>query len=166
MASTKTIQCRCYAVGLALLGCLSVQAQTNFATLTTDGAWTWYNDHRALFHNGKLYFGFVRSGDGKSALSVFDLATGRATNLWASGFTQLDDHNLHDRGFLQPRQAEPPGQARHGLRAAWRPIRSRHCRLVGGRPLRRGERRSRRNRRVHRFPLGLRAASFSDSTRG
>ncbi|MGC3959882.1 MAG: BNR-4 repeat-containing protein [Verrucomicrobiota bacterium] len=70
-----------------------VQGQTNFATLTTDGAWTWYNDHRAMFHNGKLYFGFVRAGDSKSTLSVFDLATGRTTNLWASGFTQLDDHN-------------------------------------------------------------------------
>lgn len=68
-------------------------AQTNFATLTTDGAWTWYNDPRALFHNGKLYFGYVKAGNGKSALSVFDLSSGRTTNLWESGFTQLDDHN-------------------------------------------------------------------------
>jgi hypothetical protein len=67
--------------------------QTNFATLTSDGAWTWYNDDRALFHNGKLYFGFVRASDGKSTVSSFDLTTGRTTNLWNSGFTQLDDHN-------------------------------------------------------------------------
>jgi hypothetical protein len=67
--------------------------QTNFATLSTDGAWTWYNDPRALFHNGKLYFGYVRAGDSKTALSVFDLTTGKTTNLWNSGFTQLDDHN-------------------------------------------------------------------------
>jgi hypothetical protein len=32
-------------------------AQTNFAILTSDGAWTWYNDPRAVFHNGILYFG-------------------------------------------------------------------------------------------------------------
>lgn len=93
MDALKSIQREMLAVGLVLWGWLSVQAQTNFATLTTDGAWTWYNDHRALFHQGKLYFGFVRAGDGKSALSVFDLATGRTTNLWASGFSQLDDHN-------------------------------------------------------------------------
>ena len=36
-----------------------------------------HNDTRALFHNGKLYFGFVRASDGKSTVSVFDLTTGR-----------------------------------------------------------------------------------------
>jgi hypothetical protein len=77
---------------LALIG-LPAKAQTNFATLTTDGAWTWYNDPRALFQNGKLYFGYVRAGDSKTALSLFDLGTGRTTNLWNAGFTQLDDHN-------------------------------------------------------------------------
>ncbi|HYG24297.1 MAG TPA: BNR-4 repeat-containing protein [Verrucomicrobiae bacterium] len=76
-------------------------AQTNFATIARDGAWTWYNDPRALFHNGKLYFGFVRAADGKSALGVFDLGTGIGTNLWASDFTQLDDHN--NPGLLSKR---------------------------------------------------------------
>src|SRR5690349_16136825 len=68
-------------------------AQTNFATLVPDGAWTWFNDPRALFHHGKLYFGYVRAGDGKTAMSVFDLVTGKTTNLWSSGFSELDDHN-------------------------------------------------------------------------
>ena len=86
-------------LGAALVGTVlaliswPAMAQANFATLTTDGAWTWYNDPRALFQNGKLYFGYVRAGDSKTALSVFDLATGTTTNLWNSGFTQLDDHN-------------------------------------------------------------------------
>lgn len=82
-------------LGFALVAGLiaTARAQTNFATLTSDGAWTWYNDYRALFHNGKLYFGFVRASDGKSTVSSFDLTTGRTTNLWNSGFTQLDDHN-------------------------------------------------------------------------
>lgn len=71
----------------------SVQAQTNFAMLISDGAWTWYNDPRALFHHGKLYFGYVQSGTSKSGLSVFDPQTGATSNLWLSGFTQLDDHN-------------------------------------------------------------------------
>ncbi len=82
-------------IAVTLTGYLLQQspAQTNFATLTTDGAWTWYNDSRAIFHNGKLYFGYVRASDSKSALSVFDLNAGKTTNLWVSGFTQLDDHN-------------------------------------------------------------------------
>lgn len=78
---------------VSLVALLPAVAQTNFATLTTDGAWTWYNDSRALFHNGKLYFGYVRAADSKTALSVFDLGTGQTSNLWNSGFTQLDDHN-------------------------------------------------------------------------
>jgi autotransporter-associated beta strand protein len=69
------------------------QYPTNFATLVSDGAWTWYNDPRALFHNGKLYVGYVRAANSKTALNVFDLATGQTSNLWYSGFTQLDDHN-------------------------------------------------------------------------
>ena len=68
-------------------------AQTNFATLSTDGAWCWYSDPRALFHNGKLYYGYVKSS-GKTVLDVFDLATGVSSNLWSSSFTQVDDHNV------------------------------------------------------------------------
>jgi len=77
-----------------LAATLAASAQTNFAVLANDGAWTWYNDPRAIFHNGKLFFGYVRAADSKSTLSVFDLASGRTTNLWVSGFTQLDDHNV------------------------------------------------------------------------
>ena len=85
-----------FLAALALLVSMEIfpaPAQTNFATLLTDGAWTWYNDPRALFHNGQLYFGYVRAADSKSALGVFNLQTGQTTNLFASGFTQLDDHN-------------------------------------------------------------------------
>src|SRR5262245_46717572 len=80
-------------VFLLLFTALQAVAQTNFATLVTDGAWTWFNDPRALFQNGKLYFGYVRATDSKTTLSAFDLATGQTTNLWVSGFTQFDDHN-------------------------------------------------------------------------
>lgn len=69
-----------------------LSAQTHFTTLATDGVWTWYNDNRAIYQNGKLYFGYVRS-DGKSALSVFNPQTSLTTNLWISGFTEVDDHN-------------------------------------------------------------------------
>jgi autotransporter-associated beta strand protein len=69
-------------------------AQTNFATLTSDGAWTWFNDPRAVFHNGALYFGYVRASDGRSALSTFNLQTGLTTNLWASTLTETDDHDV------------------------------------------------------------------------
>jgi hypothetical protein len=68
-------------------------AQTNFVTLVPDGAWTWFNDPRALFHQGKLYYGYVRFADGRSALNVIDPLTGVGTNLWTSTLTQADDHD-------------------------------------------------------------------------
>ncbi|MEP6663724.1 MAG: BNR-4 repeat-containing protein, partial [Verrucomicrobiota bacterium] len=68
-------------------------AQTNFVVLAGDGAWTWYNDPRALFHNGVLYFGYVRGTDGHSALSAFHPQTGATTELWTSALVQKDDHN-------------------------------------------------------------------------
>jgi autotransporter-associated beta strand protein len=73
-------------------------AQTNFAVLVNDGAWTWFNDPRAVFHNGMLYFGYVRSSDGRSTLSELDLRSGQVTNLWTSSLTQTDDHD--DCGLL------------------------------------------------------------------
>ena len=67
-------------------------AQTNFAVLVSDGAWTWYNDPRALFHNGILYFGYVRNGDGRSVLSALNPQTGARTEVWTSALVQRDDH--------------------------------------------------------------------------
>jgi hypothetical protein len=78
---------------LILCSSNSALAQTNFAMLNTDGGWCWFSDPRALFHNGKLYYGYVKS-NGKTALDVFDPSTGSNTNLWSSGFTQIDDHNV------------------------------------------------------------------------
>ena len=69
-----------------------VAAQTNLVTLAADGAWTWFNDPRAIFHNRTLYFGYNRS-DGKSALSAYHPATG-ATLLWTSTWAEADDHNI------------------------------------------------------------------------
>jgi len=83
---------------LAALVAGTAGAQTNFATLLTDGAWTWFNDPRAIFHNGILYFGYVRASDGRSALNTFNLASGQTSNLWTSSLTQVDDHD--DPGLL------------------------------------------------------------------
>jgi hypothetical protein len=69
-------------------------AQTNFATLAADGAWTWFNDPRAVYNNGALYFGYNRAADGKVVLSTLNLQTGAISNLWTSTLTETDDHDL------------------------------------------------------------------------
>lgn len=76
-----------------LAAAMPAAAQTNFARLATDGGWCWFSDPRALFHNGMLYFGCVRS-DGHSVLNEFNPQTGGMTNLWISSLTEFDDHDV------------------------------------------------------------------------
>jgi hypothetical protein len=78
------------------IGFVSIQvacAQTNLHTIVNDGAWTWYNDPRAVFQNGRLFVGYVRNGDGRTVLTAYDPATGQASNLWNSSWSERDDHN-------------------------------------------------------------------------
>ncbi len=77
-------------LGLALSA--SAAAQSHLLTLAMNGAWTWFNDPRALFHNGALYFGCVRS-DGASTLNVLDMRNGTTRSLWTSTWSQYDDHD-------------------------------------------------------------------------
>lgn len=80
-------------LGAILGGQSPAAAQTNFATLTTDGGWCWFSDPRAIFHNGSLYFGCVRS-DGRSVLNAFNPQTGKQTLLWESTRVEVDDHDV------------------------------------------------------------------------
>ena len=78
---------------LFLLFVISACATERVHTIVSDGAWTWFNDPRAAWHNGKLYVGYVRSADGHTALSRYDPATKHAEAVWTSSFTEKDDHN-------------------------------------------------------------------------
>lgn len=64
------------------------------AEVAPDGAWTWFNDERAMFHQGYLYAGYVRS-DGHVGISRFDptTATSSHTQLSTAKSIQRDDHN-------------------------------------------------------------------------
>jgi hypothetical protein len=72
---------------------LHASGQTNVLTLASDGAWTWFNDPRAIFRNGFLYFGYVRDSDGRVVLSAFNPTNHTRTDLWTSELTQKDDHD-------------------------------------------------------------------------
>ncbi len=69
-------------------------------TLTDDGAWTWYNDPRALYSNGSVYTGWV-TGAGYIQIGKYDLATHvTSTALLYDGlFFQQDDHD--NPAFIQ-----------------------------------------------------------------
>lgn len=91
MNGSRSIRSLLRALALGLL-ILALPAPAGVVTIVPDGAWTWFNDPRALFHHGTLYVGYVRS-DGKTALTAFNPATGGATELWTSSRNEFDDHN-------------------------------------------------------------------------
>ncbi len=73
-------------------------------TFNDDGGWSWFEDERAIVHDGKLIIGSVAAGvhdpsrRGDIEVVTYDLASGAKTlselhhNL-ASGKTEYDDHN-------------------------------------------------------------------------
>ncbi len=62
--------------------------------IAPDGVWTWFNDERAIFHQGFLYAGYVRK-DGHVGLSRYDPSTKLSSHiqLSTSRSRQVDDHN-------------------------------------------------------------------------
>ncbi len=60
--------------------------------LTDDGAWTWFNDPRAIYHDGQILTGWVnRRGD--IQFGTVELATHRTTVLTLHPAFQADDHD-------------------------------------------------------------------------
>lgn len=59
-----------------------------------DGAWTWFNDERAIMHQGSLFSGYVKA-NGQYGVSRYDPATGKHYDMIVSTTTsqQQDDHN-------------------------------------------------------------------------
>src|SRR5260370_33878655 len=86
---------------LAVVAPQAAWARTNPITLAPDGAWTWFNDPRAIYDNGALYFGYERNGDGRTVLSAFQPSTAHRADLWPSTQTEKDDH---DNPALLPNQ--------------------------------------------------------------
>lgn len=62
--------------------------------IAPDGAWTWFNDERAIIHQGSLFSGYVLA-DGRYGVTRYDLADGKAYHAIISTATsqQKDDHN-------------------------------------------------------------------------
>lgn len=84
-------------VGL-LAGCARVQTGRQTPAefvIAPDGAWTWFNDERAIvLPGGKLLAGYVRS-DGRIAVTSLDPRTGERHEsiLSGEGAVEVDDHN-------------------------------------------------------------------------
>jgi hypothetical protein len=77
-------------MGLSLAGHASAQSPLRLAA---DGAWCWFGNPRAVFKDGKLYFGYVRHADGRACLNVFNPTTTTSSLVWASAMSEKDDHD-------------------------------------------------------------------------
>ncbi|MEP6663117.1 MAG: BNR-4 repeat-containing protein, partial [Verrucomicrobiota bacterium] len=82
---------------LLFLCCLPLQAGT-ITQLTGDGCWTWFNDPRAIYDNGKLYVGWItkRQPDtlkSKVQFASHDLSAGQTTMVDLNPNFQSDDHD-------------------------------------------------------------------------
>lgn len=59
-----------------------------------DGGWCWYEDPRAIIHNGRLIIGGISGQSGDIKVGVYDLASNKklGTTVLDAGF-EVDDHN-------------------------------------------------------------------------
>ena len=62
--------------------------------IAPDGAWTWFNDERAIVHQGSIYAGYVLA-DGRYGVTRRDFADGTSYHMILStpASAQRDDHN-------------------------------------------------------------------------
>jgi hypothetical protein len=96
------------AAGLAA-GCVSAgstAAPTAVHEIAPEGAWTWFNDERAIWlPGGTMLVGYVR-GDGRIAVTNFDPATGERHEsiLSGEGAVERDDHNNPSLTLLPDRR--------------------------------------------------------------
>ncbi len=68
--------------------------QSGVVEIVPDGAWTWFNDERSIWHQGSLYTGYVTAA-GDVGLGCYDPINGKVTNyvLGTARSRQVDDHN-------------------------------------------------------------------------
>jgi hypothetical protein len=74
-------------------------AEPRVVTFNDDGAWSWFEDERAIIHDGRLFIGSVASGArdperrGDIDVVTHDLTRGESTRFVLHDGLQLDDHN-------------------------------------------------------------------------
>lgn len=60
--------------------------------LVSDGAWTWFNDPRAIYSDGATYIGYI-TADGSPGVSKLDHATGQVSSFVLASGMEADDHD-------------------------------------------------------------------------
>ncbi len=87
--------------GVILLACMAVgagpslagaRAASEYLSLTSNGAWCWFGDPRAVLHDGRIYAGWVDK-EGSIWIAVLDLSTRELRRTRLHERLETDDHN-------------------------------------------------------------------------
>ncbi|MCB0664874.1 MAG: BNR-4 repeat-containing protein [Saprospiraceae bacterium] len=73
-----------------------IQAQNRADTLSSDGAWCWFSDPRAIYYKDEkeqIYFGYINSV-GDVLIGVKDIETGAVHEFVLHDTLEVDDHNV------------------------------------------------------------------------
>ncbi|MCB0631044.1 MAG: BNR-4 repeat-containing protein [Saprospiraceae bacterium] len=77
-------------ITLLFLACSTPKEQTGY--LTEDGAWCWFSDPRAIFDDGQIITGWVKT-DGSIEAAAFDPESGSVNTAMLYPELQSDDHD-------------------------------------------------------------------------
>ena len=97
----KTIQLIAAALMLAPLAPVAAADKPDggFATFTSDGAWCWFSDPRAIYRYGKIFAGWMTS-DGSVQIGAMTAATGAVQIVTLAPRFEADDHDSPSLLFL------------------------------------------------------------------
>ncbi|MCU0796647.1 MAG: BNR repeat-containing protein [Akkermansiaceae bacterium] len=100
-----------------VLAPISALAALEIHEVAPDGAWTWFNDERAIWQDGRIQVGYVR-GDGQVAVTCYDPETRKGVETPLSSWKEKDDHD--NPGFwIQPDGRILAAYATHGTKQTW-----------------------------------------------
>ncbi len=75
---------------------IHTERTTTLDTLVSDGAWCWFSDPRAIYHEGQtrqMYFGYINQ-KGDVCVGSYNLETQQANHLVLHDTLEIDDHNV------------------------------------------------------------------------
>lgn len=88
-----TTCCRLLAGISVMTVSLAVAAEREPVVINPDGAWCWFQDERALVHDGKLTVASI-TGDGEVQLTTWDFDSGALSRTTLRTDFMRDDHNV------------------------------------------------------------------------
>ena len=92
----KTVFLFCLTALPVVISCQNIpyNFDRNPITFLTDAGWCWYEDPRAIIHNGKLLIGGISGQSGDVRIGVYDLEKGKNLGVVVIDKSfEVDDHN-------------------------------------------------------------------------